>query len=207
MPRIEFVYFDLGNVLLSFDPERALTNMASGLGTTAREVEQSLYLSGLQDRYEHGEVTGEQVATILRNQFGRSEADLTTAAFLEAGSDMFTPIESMIETVTQVQRSGIRCGLLSNTCQSHWDWVNRPTWPVAAISWATQILSCEVGAMKPNPVIYEAAEKAAGTRPDQILFLDDREENVIAAMDRGWNAVQCFGGEQAEAALKEFAVI
>ncbi len=47
--------------------------------------------------------------------------------------------------------------------------------------------------MKPDPRIYAAAEAAAGVAPSRILFLDDRAENVQAAIDRGWQAAQCLG--------------
>jgi HAD superfamily hydrolase (TIGR01509 family) len=69
------------------------------------------------------------------------------------------------------------------------------------------ILSYQVGAMKPSPEIYEVAETAAGVPPNQILFIDDKQENVDAAIGRGWHSRQCFGGEGAIAVLREFGVV
>ncbi|WP_442507599.1 HAD family hydrolase [Novipirellula sp. SH528] len=204
---IEFVYFDLGNVIVSFDPKIAVNNVATRFGVDAAMAEQAIYLSGLQDRFEHGNVTGDEYAAIVRDSLAISEEQMPTAALLDAISDMFTPIESMQNTIAQVHESGTRYGLLSNTCHAHWDWITRQTWQVSSVAWPIRVLSCEVSSMKPDGGIYQAAEEFAGVSPDAILFLDDKPENVAAAIDRGWNAVQCLGGEQAEDALKKYGVI
>ncbi|EMI19608.1 HAD-superfamily hydrolase, subfamily IA, variant 3 [Rhodopirellula maiorica SM1] len=204
---IEFVYFDLGNVIVSFDPNIAVGNVASRFGVDVALAEQAIYRSGLQDRFEHGHVTGEEYAAIVRDTLAVSDVQMPTAALLDAISDMFKPIESMRNTVTQVHESGTRYGLLSNTCHAHWDWIARQTWQVSSLKWPVRVLSCEVSSMKPDGGIYQVAEKLAGVAPEAILFLDDKPENVAAAIDRGWKAVQCFGGEQAVDALKKYGVI
>ena len=204
---IEFVYFDLGNVIVSFDPKIAVNNVATRFGVDAAMAEQAIYRSGLQDRFEHGHVTGEEYAAIVRDVLAVSDVQMPTAALLDAISDMFTPIESMQITIAQVHESGTRYGLLSNTCHAHWDWIARQSWQVSSLAWPVRVLSCEVSSMKPDGGIYQVAEELAGVSPESILFLDDKPENVAAAIERGWNAVQCFGGQQAEDALKKYGVI
>ena len=51
------------------------------------------------------------------------------------------------------------------------------------------ILSYEVGAMKPGAKIYEVLENLAGCRGPEILYLDDRPENVDAGAARGWQVI------------------
>ena len=51
------------------------------------------------------------------------------------------------------------------------------------------ILSYEVGAMKPDAKIYEALEKMAGKRGSDVLYLDDRLENISAGAARGWQVI------------------
>ncbi len=204
---IEFVYFDLGNVLVSFDPKIAVDNVANRFGVDAVHAAQAIYGSGLQDRFEHGHVTGEEYAAAVRDSLAASEAAMPTLALLEAISDMFTPIESMRETIDRVHQAGTRYGLLSNTCHAHWDWIGRQPWLISSVVWPVCVLSCEVSSMKPDFAIYQAAERLANVPPEAILFLDDKAENVAAAIERGWNAVQCLGGDQAEAALRKYRVI
>jgi HAD superfamily hydrolase (TIGR01509 family) len=51
------------------------------------------------------------------------------------------------------------------------------------------VLSYKIGSMKPEPASYEAVERATGRRGAAILFLDDREENVMGGHARGWQII------------------
>ncbi len=195
--KIEFVYFDLGNILLTFDAGISCGNVADRFGVTAERVKEAIYTSGLQDDLEHGRIEGEQFAQRVRVSLGLSEEKLPTEELLESISDMFRPIDAMDELVENVRLSGRRVGLLSNTCHAHWNWIGQQNYPIFAKPFDVTVLSYEVGAMKPNPKIYQYAELMCGVDPRHILFIDDREENVVAATEREWNAEQCFGGSGA----------
>ena len=195
--QIDFVYFDLGNILVSFDPDRACQNVAKIADLSVDQARVFVYESGALDRYENGQLTSDQFAELVRRLAQRDEHQLPKERLLEAISDMFTPIESMVEVVEMARAQAGRVGVLSNTCSAHWNWVRRQPWRVSQIDYDVKILSFEVKAMKPDPKIYEAAEQAARVRPQRILFIDDKPENVQAALDRGWNAEHCVGGEQA----------
>ena len=43
------------------------------------------------------------------------------------------------------------------------------------------MFSCELGAVKPEPAIYEHLIRISGLQPSQIFFIDDKPENVRAA--------------------------
>lgn len=47
-------------------------------------------------------------------------------------------------------------------------------------------VSAEIGLIKPDPAIYAAVESAAGLPPQALLFTDDKPENTAAAAARGW---------------------
>lgn len=58
-------------------------------------------------------------------------------------------------------------------------------------TWFSVIIdSSSVHAVKPDRQIYEIATKQAGVKPEEIAFVDDKEENVIAARNYGWTAWQ-----------------
>lgn len=48
-------------------------------------------------------------------------------------------------------------------------------------------LSYEMGAEKPNPDIYKKVMQDCNIKPGNILFIDDKIENIIAAHEAGWN--------------------
>ena len=221
MPAIRFVYFDLGNVLVSFDPTIACGNVARIFGVSAGVAERVIYGDGLQQRLERGELDGEEFAMAVRSAIatrrppdggsatmdaGGDPEAVATEAILSAISDMFTPIDAMRAAVESLRRRGTRLGILSNTCHAHWDWVCRQSYPVLSGRFDCHVLSYRERAMKPDAAIFEAAERAADVSPGEILFLDDRPENVAAAADRGWQAQACFGGPEAIGVLRRFGL-
>ena len=72
-------------------------------------------------------------------------------------------------------------------------------------------LSHLFGVRKPNEAIYRCFEKATGTAPAEILFFDDRPENVQAACDYGWHAAQVHrerpAAEQIREVLGEHSIV
>lgn len=47
-------------------------------------------------------------------------------------------------------------------------------------------VSARMGVIKPDPVIYAQVEAEGGLAPDEMIFTDDRPENIDAAAARGW---------------------
>ena len=56
-------------------------------------------------------------------------------------------------------------------------------------------VSAHLGVVKPDPAIYAAVEAATGAAPGDLLFTDDRADNVAAAAARGWRTHLFDGAE------------
>jgi HAD superfamily hydrolase (TIGR01509 family) len=69
------------------------------------------------------------------------------------------------------------------------------------------ILSYEHGSMKPKPKIYQRVEKLTGRTGPEILYIDDRPENVDAGRDRGWQVIHHVAPEATIAAVKRLNVL
>ena len=82
---------------------------------------------------------------------------------------------------------GIRTYIFSNTNDMAIEHI-RQAFPFFA-NFDGYIYSYEVGAMKPTAKIYEALEIMSGKRGAEILYLDDRQENIDAGAARGWQTV------------------
>jgi pyrimidine 5'-nucleotidase len=50
--------------------------------------------------------------------------------------------------------------------------------------------------VKPHQEVYEGVENLLQTDPSNLYFFDDSEENVRAAKERGWNAVQIVESQE-----------
>src|SRR5437016_1057514 len=69
------------------------------------------------------------------------------------------------------------------------------------------VYSYQQGAMKPDPKVYEAVERMTGAQSKEILFLDDRKENVATAFDRGWQVIHHQSWEETLAALRRLNLL
>lgn len=193
-----FAYFDLGNVLVQFEHEFAVRQLADLAAADEDLVRNTVFESNLQNRYETGLIqSSEYVAEINR----ALETDLADARVLEAISAIFVPNPPILQALTQLRDAGVAMGVLSNTCEAHWHWILAQNWPMLD-GWFQQIvLSYEIGSMKPNSKIYEVCEARANCNPASIFFTDDRPENIAAASARGWSTHLFESGDELMRAL------
>ena len=181
--RPEFVYFDLGNVLLFFNHGIAARSMAKVIGVEPSVIKQLVFDSDLQLAYERGELSSREFVDLLSERFGKS---LPHDELLEAAADIFVPNMNILPVLDRIKKLGIPMGLLSNTCDAHWKWILQMNYPQLQGWFDPIVLSYEVRSMKPSPEIYDISTQLAKTRPEAIFFTDDRLENIEGAKRAGW---------------------
>ncbi|MEM6330101.1 MAG: HAD family phosphatase [Planctomycetota bacterium] len=203
----EFLYFDLGNVLLTFSNEQMCQQMAAVSGVSAERVREAIYPYGdtrdPQWRFEAGGYTEDAYYAFFCQAV---EATPPRAELEVACADMFAPIEATHRLAEGLAAAGCRLGLLSNTNAWHWRFVLDGRFAALNRAFGVQVTSFAVGAMKPDRKIYDAAIAAAGCETGRIFFTDDRPENVQGALDAGMDAVLFTGAEQLAADLAERGV-
>ncbi|MEM7476308.1 MAG: HAD family phosphatase [Planctomycetota bacterium] len=178
-----FAFFDLGMVLVEFEHQRAVDQLAELAGRPPELVRQIAFDSGLEDRFETGLLSEQQYCQQINSAL---ETSLENEDILEAVSSIFTLNEPILKVLELLRSEAIPMGILSNTCSAHWNWIAKQQWPVPGDWFEFAILSFEVGSMKPDSGIYDASEKRAGRSGAKLFFTDDRSENLEAANQRGW---------------------
>jgi FMN phosphatase YigB (HAD superfamily) len=178
----EIVIFDLGKVLVDFDYSICARKLSAKGKLPPEEVQRLIDHSPLLFRYETGQID--------RAEFHREICKLTgyggtLEEFGPAFSDIFTPIEPMIALHAELRRQNIPTFILSNTNDLAAGHIRR-AFPFFS-NFDAYIFSFEQRVMKPDPRIYEITERITGRRGAQILYLDDRLENVEPARQRGWH--------------------
>lgn len=188
-----FFFFDLGNVLLHFDHMRACRQIGRLVGREAREVWNAVFGSGLQQRYERGELTSKQFYAALCSAFAtRPDYDRLQIA----SSAMFEINAPAVSIIANLHSAGHRLGILSNTCEAHWRYVTDGRFGVLRDFFQIHVLSFEVGRTKPDAEIYAEAGRRACEAPSAIFFTDDKAENIAGARKLGWDAVQFTSASQ-----------
>ena len=129
----------------------------------------------------------------------------TMEEFGEFFADIFTPIPPMIEIHAGLRRRGIPTYIFSNTNDLAVEHIRR-NFPFFR-DFDGYIYSYEVGTMKPEAKIYEVLEKLAGRHGTDIVYLDDRPENVAGGAARGWRTILHETPEKTRAALEHFKLL
>jgi FMN phosphatase YigB (HAD superfamily) len=178
------VLFDLGKVLVDFDYGIAVRRIAARGRVTAEDFGRFIATAPLLFSYEMGHLTSEAFYNEICALTGFcGNFDEFSLAF----GDIFVPIKPMVALHAAVRKRGIPTFLLSNTNELAVKHIRR-TYPFFA-DFQGYILSYEHGVMKPEPRIYEIAERVTGCQGPDILYLDDRPENIAAATERGWQVI------------------
>ena len=196
------VIFDLGKVLLEFDYGIVARRLATHSGRDAEQIRGLLDQSPLLFRFESGQMTN--------NEFFREVSSLTgyTGAFDEFADifgDIFAPIAPMIDLHAQLRSRGVPTFIFSNTNDLAVRHI-RVRYPFFA-GFHDYIYSHEAGAMKPDARIYEVVERRTGRSGAELLYIDDRLENVEAGAARGWRVVHHQTPEQTIAAVRSAGLL
>jgi epoxide hydrolase-like predicted phosphatase len=192
----QVVVFDLGKVLVDFDYSVAARRIADRSSLTAEEVRSFIDHSPLLFRYETGLLTTEQFfSEVCRFTGFQGTAD----NFADFFADIFTPIPEMIELQAILRSNGVQTYIFSNTnplAAAH----IRQRFPFFA-NFDRYIFSYEHGSMKPEAKLYEVVERETGRKGTEIVYLDDRAENVAGGARRGWHVILHETPEKSIAAL------
>ncbi len=183
---LRFLYFDLGKVLVDFDTPRMIRQVAELCGVDPEAVVRAVVDSGLQRRYELGELSSAEFYEQFCAAIGRHPP---YDALAQAASSIFWLNVPMVPVVAHLAQAGYRLGILSNTCENHWEYCAR-RFAILQDTFEVAVLSYRVGALKPDPEIYRAAAEAAACRPEEIFFVDDTPGHVEGAQAAGFDAVQ-----------------
>lgn len=179
---VKSIIFDLGRTLIPFslEPLRPQLNQPE-----VAELCRRFEAGGLSPAAFHREVC--------------RLTDLPAPAFESWWNAIFQPDWLVPQDYIRGLLSRFRVGLLSNTNAIHFAYLRREHPLLDEFDF--HILSHEVGAAKPEPLIYEAAEAGARCAPGEIVYFDDVAEFVAAARRRGWQAHQFTSAATVFAAL------
>jgi FMN phosphatase YigB (HAD superfamily) len=199
---IKTVIFDLGKVIVPFDFTRGYRAMEKYCDYPAAELPARIGSTDLVQRFESGLVEpGDFVEQLCRILGMRLDYD----EFCRIWSSIFLPDTLIPESLLAGLRRNYRLLLLSNTNSIHFRML-REKYALLG-QFHEFVLSYEVGAMKPSPVIYQAALAKAGCGPEECFFTDDIPAYVEAARREGIDAVQFQSREQIESEMRARGIV
>ncbi len=180
---IRTLIFDMGNVLVRFSHERMCEQIGALCGQSGPEMKACLIDTGLQWEFERGQCDETMFHQRLE---AATERRIPIDELRHAASDIFEPNEEVITITRALKRSGHRLVLLSNTSIAHYEFI-RGRWDMLD-PFDELVLSYKVGAIKPEPAIFEAVLAAIQCRPQDAFYTDDIPAYVEAGRRQGLDA-------------------
>lgn len=190
---IQFVAFDLGGVLVDVQ----LEHLAHSLRQPASAIEAAFFGDNRHDAFSTGAVSAaeffQDAARILRVSETEARA---------AWSGVVSPYPDAHDLLCSLTRPFVAW---SNTDPVHIETL-APSLPSMLLG-ASRSLSYELGANKPAPQFFQRALAQLQWAPHEILYVDDRLDNVQAALTFGIAAHQVQGLEECVSLLHQMDLL
>lgn len=196
--KIKTVFFDIGGVLLHIHPDKMGGYWVERSGVDEDMIKKIFPWEAFH-KFEKGQVT----AGGFYDSFYSALPDghrISREDFFEGWNRMVGKETATVSTLKTLSRT-IPTWLLSNTNPVH---IHSRASNYSFLEYtAGEIYSFDVGYRKPEMEIYKAAVEAAGSAPEECLFIDDMEENIHAAKRFGITGIVFTSHEDLELELKK----
>lgn len=197
--KIKWIMFDLGNVLVEYKPTAHLM-IARKLNIDEELVKSFIMTKEIWDKTGKGEIGEEQYLNMINKKFN---ASITMNELLEFYAKEVETILDGIEEIIINLKKNYKLSILSNTFFAHW---NQFVTTDLIKHFDIPMTSYLLGAIKPDEEIYLKALSKMKSKPEEVLFIDDKEENVLAANKLGINAFKSLSIEDTINGLRKFKV-
>lgn len=178
--KLKAVVFDIGNVLIEWQPERFFESIIGQ--ERSRAFFDAIDLHAMNDRCDIGGNFSDLIAeTIAKHPDWRNELTIWHDRWIDIASPT---VDHSVRLMQALQAKGVSVFSLTN--------FGVQTYEIASQKYAflTQFdrdfISGHMQVIKPDPRIYEMLEQESGLTGAELLFTDDRAENIDAAAARNW---------------------
>ena len=199
---IRHIVFDIGGVLLNFDPEYAYVDLIPD------PAERKAFLNEVCSR--DWIIAQDRVHAWAPGEAGLIEQDPEKQAlirsFRKRWHDMVpNAIAKSVDILDWLSANGSDITALTNFNGETFDEAFERFDLFKRFRGIT--VSGKIGLLKPEPEIFRHHVAAFDLSPEETLFIDDVAANIEAARDEGWQAVQFISPDGLERDLRSLEVI
>lgn len=198
---IKNIVFDVGNVLVEWDPQKALRELGID-GEDMEAVLDATVRSDVWNESDRSTLSDEELLSrMIGNAPGYEEKIRQLWEHVQLAIWQFDYSRAWIN---RLKENGYRVYILSNYSKYAYEKT------IEALSFLEDVdgalFSYEVHQIKPEPEIYLSLLQRFHLNAEECVFLDDRKENVEAARQQGICGIQFHSYEQAVAELQRYGV-
>lgn len=174
------VIFDMGNVLLTYDPEVCLNHIVEKEEDRAL-IRRELFEGPEWVQGDLGELTDEERFNGVSKRVPERLHEELRRCTVEWDMCMY-PVKQAREFCDYLKKSGFGIYVLSNASSSFYRYFPR----FAPFDYFDGIVvSCDIHIIKPDIRIYQHLLKKYNLRADECFFIDDLEANIEGAKNAG----------------------
>ena len=184
--RFEAVVFDLGGVLIDWDPRYLYRTIFAGDDAAMERFLSETATPAWNAEQDAGRTWREAIDALIALHPDRRDL---IVAYDERWAEMLGgPIDGTVDVLADLRRIGIRLAALSN-------W-SAEKFPIARerygfLDWfETIVISGEVGLAKPDPRIFRHLLERTGLEAESTVYVDDVPANVAVAEELGMTALR-----------------
>jgi MEMO1 family protein len=200
MKQYKNIIFDLGAVLVNWQPEKIISSIFKDNSKFAVE---NFYenKSKIWSDFNKGIITPNDLANFL----GKEYSEL----LLKKLPNYLFILEEGIEIFNLIKEKGYKTYILSNFPKELFESAkNINNYEDNFLSkFDGKIISYKVNSIKPEPEIYQALLDKYNLIPEECFFIDDKEENILGGKNLGINGVVCKNHEQLKNDLIKLKII
>lgn len=194
---IQAVVFDHGGVVVQLRPELGVNFIMETFGVSKLQavtiIQKAMSIS-------HTKGSEEQFWQDMAHDLGKTLPPDWDERLLNAKLACICCIEGTTAIVQDLQCQGFRTPLFSNV-NKQWADVLRKKGLYDLFD--PLVLSYQIGVEKPDPKAYEILLEKIHLPPSAVIFIDDREENVLAARKMGIDAIVFHHAQQLKEELAQ----
>ena len=169
------VVFDLGRVVFAQDPAKSTAEFKQFFSYVSLTPMPQFWTD-----YDMGVLSFDQVAEELAAYRGVEPEFAREMITIAIGKqETIRPTEKLID---ELKAAGYKLYVLSNMSREFIDFLRKQK---VYENFDGDVVSCEVGIVKPMPEIYDLLLERFDLDPAETIFIDDRKENVDAAAAKG----------------------
>ncbi|MFW6378032.1 MAG: HAD family hydrolase [Bacillota bacterium] len=202
--RIKNIVFDIGQVLLTFNPEQYLREQFNLSTGQIKEIASETFRSKVWLDLDRGKITKNEAAEIFAERLPEYSQVLIEGVLNWEG--ILNPIEPNVKLLKDFYNNdAYEVYALSN--------FNDESYQVAKQKFSFlelfkgEIISGQVGYIKPEPEIYQLLLEKFELEPIKTLFIDDSRENLTAAEEIGIKTIHYRSPEQLQREIKHLNLL
>jgi putative hydrolase of the HAD superfamily len=184
MCAVRNVIFDLGGVLLDWNPDKIASRFESEPELRAR-LKEALFGHADWQLFDRGTFTEAVLIERVRARTGRDTTEIS--AMIDAVRESLDEKPDTVKLLRALHQRGTDLFCLSNMPTSIYDHVRRRH--VFWDAFRGIVISGEVQMMKPEPEVFAHLLEKYELRPEQSVFVDDLSANVDAAKRVGLHGI------------------